>query len=61
MNAYATLAVLAQESDGVSFSELMGNVPMDPAAIFVYLLLIASGVLIWMGSRKNGGAEGGSK
>jgi hypothetical protein len=61
MNAYAMLAVLAQESDGLTFTDVVGNLPSDPAAIFVYILLIGSGVLIWLGSRNKNDAQRGSK
>jgi len=59
MNTIASLAVLAQASDGLTFSDVVADVPHDPASIFVYVLLIVSGVLIWRGSRKKGGTERG--
>lgn len=30
---------------------IIENIPTDPASIFVYLLLIGSGILIFRGSR----------
>jgi hypothetical protein len=48
------LSLQAQGSDGLSFSEVLANIPMDPLSIFVYLALIGSGILIYLGSRSGG-------
>lgn len=52
----AVLLLQAQGSDGLSFSEILGSIPRDPLSIFVYLALIGSGVLIYLGSRSGGKA-----
>lgn len=56
MHAITTTLLLlqAQGSDGLSFSEVLANIPRDPLSIFVYLALIGSGVLIYLGSRSGG-------
>ena len=36
--------------DDLSLGEILRGVPRDPAAIFVYLMFIGSGVVIWKGS-----------
>lgn len=30
------------------------GIPHDPASLFIYFLLLASGIAIWRGSRKKG-------
>lgn len=50
----ALLALQAQGSDGLSFSEILANIPRDPLSILVYLALIGSGVLVYLGSRSGG-------
>ncbi len=39
----------------------LAALPLDPASIFVYVLLIVAGVATWWGShRKDGGDDAGS-
>lgn len=53
MNTFLLLAALLQD-EGMSLGEILRGVPRDPAAIFVYLMLIGSGIVIWKGSRHPG-------
>lgn len=55
------VAILVQ-GDGLTWTEVVAQVPHDPAAIFIYLLLFASGVAIWLSGRgkKQDRPEGGS-
>ena len=54
MTHHALMATLVLHQEGLTFHEVIQNIPTDPASVFVYLLLAGSGVLIWMGSRKKG-------
>jgi len=52
MNAMLLNILAVQES--LTFHRIIENIPRNPAAIFVYLLLAVSIGLIVMGSRKKG-------
>lgn len=43
-------AVLVQE-DGLTIGEVIADIPHDAAAVFLYLLMAASIILIWRGHR----------
>ena len=34
---------------------LWDGIPLDPASVFVYILLLVSGIAIWRAGRKKGG------
>lgn len=52
--AITTLLLQAQAPEGITFGEIVANIPRDPLSILVYLALIGSGVLIYLGSRSGG-------
>ena len=57
------LAVLAQSAgdDGVTFHDILSNVPTDGATIFTLLLLIGSiGLAAWFGVPRGGGRGKGA-
>lgn len=42
------VALLQVADDGLTFREVLANIPTDPASVFVYLLLAVSlGVIAW--------------
>jgi hypothetical protein len=45
---------LRLDEDGLTAAEIVGNIPLDPAAVFTYLLLVVTfGAIFWVGrSRK---------
>lgn len=47
---FAIAAAILQ--DGLTLNEVVQNLPNDPAAIIVYVLIIAFGAFIWHGSRQ---------
>lgn len=55
---FAVLQIAAPQDDGLTFSRLLGNIPTEPAALFVYLLLFVSLVVIYRGSRPKKAARG---
>lgn len=56
---YVTAVRVVQESDpGLSFGNVLHNIPMDPVAVFIYVLLLAGVVWVIAGSRKSGGGAG---
>jgi hypothetical protein len=60
MRLNAAVIVLAlQESEGLTFGEVLSSIPRDPAAIVVYVMLIGSAYAIWKYGRGSGGASGG--
>lgn len=40
------------QDDGLTFNEVLQNLPHDPAALVVYVLLLAFVGMIWHGSRQ---------
>lgn len=48
---------LALQDDGSTWTRILADVPHDAAAIFVYLLIVASGVAIYLGSRGGKGDD----
>jgi hypothetical protein len=53
----ATLAATAQTAsdEGLSFTEVLSNLPTDPASIFAILLVVVSFALVlWFGRPKGG-------
>ena len=60
MYAFASLALLAVQSstdDGLTFQEVVEQIPTDPATLFTLLLLLGSVTLVvWSGRNKGGGA-----
>lgn len=49
--------VLVQESDGLSLGEIVANIPRDPAAIVVYLILFAAVFVIWKYGRSTSSGQ----
>ena len=60
MYAFASLALLAVQSstdDGLTFHEVVDQIPTDPVTIFTLLLVFGSVTLVlWAGRNKGGGA-----
>lgn len=52
MTVMSLLAQGAPPEGGITLRELIENVPTDPAALFVYALVIAAAFLVWKGSRR---------
>ena len=50
-HAVALLLQGAGDANTLTLSEILADIPHDGAAFFVYALLLASGWLIWKGSR----------
>lgn len=48
------IAALALQSDGLTLRDYLADIPRDPAAIFMYLLLLTAVGLIVLGSRRRG-------
>lgn len=46
------IASLAAQSDGLTLRDYLSDVPHDPAAIFLYVLLFIAVALIVAGSRR---------
>jgi hypothetical protein len=46
------LVAQAAQSDGLSLSEVLANIPHDGPAIIVYAMLLVFAGFIWYGSRK---------
>jgi hypothetical protein len=42
----------AVQSDGLTLDEIISGIPHDGPAIVVYIMLVAFGGFIWMGSRR---------
>lgn len=50
MNALLAVVQSSSDSDGLSFAEILSNLPRDPASIFALLLLAgAVGAILWVG------------
>jgi hypothetical protein len=61
MRLNAGVIVLAlQESEGLTFEEVLSSIPRDPAAIVVYAMLIGAAYAIWKYGRGSGGPSGGN-
>ena len=60
MHALLMAAQAASGDDGLTFAEVVANVPHDPAAVFTYILLVVTfGSIFWVGRpRKAGPPEG---
>ncbi|HUF76355.1 MAG TPA: hypothetical protein VMM35_08755, partial [Longimicrobiales bacterium] len=57
ISALASAAALAQTGPdgGLTFGEVLGAIPTDPASIFTVLLLVGSvGLVLWFGRPKGG-------
>jgi hypothetical protein len=48
----AVFATLALQDSGLTFSEVIRDIPHDGASIVVYSMIGAFIVLVWRGSRK---------
>lgn len=48
---------LSSAEGGLTLQKIMAEIPHDPAAIFLYLFLVASLGLIWWANRKTGGGD----
>lgn len=49
------LMLLAIQEEGITFTKILRGIPTDPAAIFIYLIVVAAGLAIWWGGRRKGG------
>lgn len=60
MDTIASVASqLPLDEDGLTAAEIVGNIPLDPAAIFTYLLLIVTfGAIFWVGRPRKRPASG---
>lgn len=48
LQMYAIIAAWQAGGDGLTFGEVLGNVPTDAASVFVYLLVLVSlGAIAW--------------
>jgi hypothetical protein len=47
-------------TDGLTLRTIVSEIPTDPAAVFVYLLLAGSILLIWVANHPRGGSGTGS-
>ena len=45
-------ALLQTDGDGLTVGEIVRDIPHDPAAVFVYVLVLGFVFLIWYGSRR---------
>jgi len=56
---YGTVVRVVQESEsGSSLGGVLHNIPMDPVAVFIYVLLLAGVVWVIAGSRTTRGGAG---
>jgi hypothetical protein len=46
------------DSDTLTLVEILADIPHDPTAFLVYAMLVASGWLIWKGSRQRKPPQG---
>ena len=51
----AAMGVVQEPESGLSLGGVLHNIPTDPVAVFIYVLLLAGVVWIIAGSRKTGG------
>ena len=68
MSTYSILTALAAPAaaqaadEGLSFGEILSDLPTDPASIFTVLLLVGSLLLVlWFGRPKGGKGDKGGK
>lgn len=55
-HVYAAFQAVVSDSDGLTLLEVLGNVPHNPAAIFTYILLVATfGGIFWVGRPRKPG------
>lgn len=57
MYSLLSLCVLVQSTadEGLTFDEILSDIPTDPASVFTILLLVGSvGAVLWFGNRSNG-------
>jgi hypothetical protein len=45
------VVTILNQDDGLTFREVIQNIPHDGPAIVVYVLLLIFAALVWMGSR----------
>lgn len=58
---FAAVQALTSPEDGLTFSEVVANVPHDPVSIFTYLLLIVTyGGIFWIGRHRRPGGTAGA-
>lgn len=51
----SVFAMLVLQDDGLTFREVVQNIPHDGPAIVIYLMLALFAGLVWAGSRNSGG------
>lgn len=49
------LAIAVLQDDGLTFREVIQNIPHDGPAVVIYLMLALFAGFIWWGSRNSGG------
>jgi hypothetical protein len=50
------IRALLQESEGLTFSKLLQDIPHDLPALVVYVLIAAFAGMIWLGNRSKRGS-----
>lgn len=53
------LAIAVLQDEGLTFREVLQNIPHDGPAVVIYLMLAVFAGLIWWGSRNSGGTPSG--
>lgn len=59
MHIISTAIVIpaAQEEGGLTFWDIITDIPHDGTAIFMYVMLVAAGVVLWRLNKRSGGGS----